>query len=188
MKMINPIDRTTWKEDKILLDKALSGEVLAVKQVIKMLSQDGFGIAWRMTSSITDAEELLQEAFIKLWEHGHQFSGESKLRTYFYTIVSRLCLDLKRKQKGIFIEDAVFDENLFESLPIDENLLENQQQIKASLEKLPVKQRFALILWAYHDNTSEEIAKILEMNKNSVDQLLYRAKQNLKIIFSGEHV
>jgi RNA polymerase sigma-70 factor, ECF subfamily len=167
--------------ERALLKSAVAGNSQASKEVIGLLSSPAYSLAWKMLGKKEDAEDVVQEAFIRLWKSADTFSGKSGLSTYFYTIVSHLCLDkIKSINKGFFEE---FDE--FEHHPIQEvewNLAEGiePEMVKRAINSLSAKQRMAMLMWAYQDMTAEQIGHALEMNKNSVDQLLYRAKLKLK--------
>jgi RNA polymerase sigma-70 factor (ECF subfamily) len=56
----------------------------------------------------------------------------------------------------------------------------HQETIHQALETLSCKQRMALVLWAFHDMTAVEIGQVMELKKNAVDQLLWRAKNALR--------
>jgi RNA polymerase sigma-70 factor (ECF subfamily) len=77
----------------------------------------------------------------------------------------------------------VFDE--LENLPaelvhVDFSDTFDSERISEAVRSLSVKQRMAILMWAYQDLTAAEIAKVMGMNKNGVDQLLFRAKLKLK--------
>lgn len=167
--------------ERALLKSAVAGNSQASKEVIRLLSSPAYSLAWKMLGKKEDAEDVVQEAFIRLWKSADTFSGKSGLSTYFYTIVSNLCLDrIKSVNKGFFEE---FDE--LEHYPIKEIEWSNgegisPESIQKAMNVLSSKQRMAMLMWAYQDMTAEQIGYALEMNKNSVDQLLYRAKLKLK--------
>jgi RNA polymerase sigma-70 factor (ECF subfamily) len=64
--------------------------------------------------------------------------------------------------------------------PFQIDLRLHQEIIQKSLAKLSSKQRMALVLWAFHDMTAADIGQVMDLNKNAVDQLLWRAKNSLK--------
>ena len=167
--------------EQALLKSAVAGDSQASKEVIRLLSSPAYSLAWKMLGKKEDAEDVVQEAFIRLWKGADAFSGKSGLATYFYTIVSNLCLDrIKSINKGFFEE---FDES--EHQPMKENewsIAEgvSSESIKKAMDVLSSKQRMAMLMWAYQDMTAEEVGLAMGMNKNSVDQLLYRAKLKLK--------
>ena len=167
--------------EQALLKSAVAGDSQASKEVIRLLSSPAYSLAWKMLGKKEDAEDVVQEAFIRLWKSADAFSGKSGLTTYFYTIVSNLCLDrIKSINKGFFEEFDEFDH--YPSQEIDWNHAEGiePEAVKMAMNSLSAKQRMAVLMWAYQDMTAEQIGRALEMNKNSVDQLLYRAKLKLK--------
>ena len=167
--------------EQALLKSAVAGNSQASKEVIRLLSSPAYSLAWKMLGKKEDAEDVVQEAFIRLWKGADRFSGKSGLSTYFYTIVSHLCLDrIKSINKGFFEEFDEFD--YYPTQEINWNHAEGIEpgSIKRAMNSLSAKQRMAMLMWAYQDMTAEQIGHALEMNKNSVDQLLYRAKLKLK--------
>ena len=168
--------------EQALLKGAVAGDFKASKEVIRLLSSPAYSLAWKMHGNKEDAEDVVQEAFIRLWKSADSFAGKSGLFTYFYAIVSNLCLDrIKSINKGFFEE---FDE--VEHQPIKEiewSIAEgvSPESIKKAMDVLSSKQRMAILMWAYQDMTAEEVGLAMGMNKNSVDQLLYRAKLKLKM-------
>ena len=167
--------------EQALLKRAVAGDSKASKEVIHLLSSPAYSLAWKMLGNKEDAEDVVQEAFIRLWKSADSFAGKSGLFTYFYAIVSNLCLDrIKSINKGFFEE---FDE--FEHYPMQEIDWNHAggiepESIKRAMNSLSAKQRMAMLLWAYQDLTAEQIGDVLGTSKNSVDQLLYRAKLKLR--------
>lgn len=167
--------------EQALLKSAVAGDPKASKEVIRLLSSPAYFLAWKMLGNKADAEDVVQEAFIRLWKAADAFSGKSALLTYFYSIVSNLCLDkLKSINKGFFEE---FDElEHYPKQSIDWSIGEeiDSEGIQKAMNVLSGKQRMAMLMWAYQDMTAEEVGRVMDMSKNSVDQLLYRAKLKLK--------
>ena len=135
--------------EQALLKSAVAGNSQAAKEVIHLLSSPAYSLAWKMLGKKEDAEDVVQEAFIRLWKSADTFSGKSGLSTYFYTIVSNLCLDrIKSINKGFFEE---FDE--FEHHPIQEiewSIGEgiDPESIQKAMNVLSGKQRMAMLMFA----------------------------------------
>lgn len=166
-----------WASEKNLLQDAVLGNVVATKELVNLLSADAIRLAWRLVGSSEKAEEIVQDAFMKLWVSYQQFSGDSSLKTYFYTIVKRCSYDVLKKDQHHW----ELDENIEEFAQISSSLeIDEEKHIKSMVHALPPKQRIAIVLWAYYDYSIEEIGQHLEMNANAVNQLLFRAKANLK--------
>ena len=189
--MLNPqwIDRLALSRahaDRDVLALALEGDKNAAKVIVKQLSPQAHALAWRMLGDSHQAQDAVQEAFVKLLQNG-RFNGTSSLSTYFYTIVSRVCLDRLRvaRHQPLTQED---DLELFdEELDPQRGLAQSQQSgmVQRALMALPARQRVALTLWAYQDASAQEIASVLAIDANAVHQLLHRAKINLKQLVGG---
>jgi len=167
--------------EQFLLKSAVAGDSQASKEVICLLSSPAYSLAWKMLGKKEDAEDVVQEAFIRLWKSADKFSAKSGLSTYFYTIVSNLCLDrIKSINQSFFEEFDEFDH--YSPQEIDWSLEEGiePERIKKAMNSLSSKQKMAMLMWTYQDMTAEQIGRTLDMNKNSVDQLLHRAKLKLK--------
>jgi RNA polymerase sigma-70 factor (ECF subfamily) len=170
---------STWASEKKLLLQAKKGEVDAAKSLMHLLLKPGHALAWRILRNQADAEEAVQEAVFQLWRSAGQFEGNSSLKTYFNTIVMRECHFLiKRRHEHEDID--VVSETLDGVAPFQIDLRLHQDIVHQGLEKLTRKHRMALVLWAFHDMTATEIGQVMDLNKNAVDQLLWRAKAALR--------
>jgi len=167
--------------ERALLKSAVAGNSQASKEVIGLLSSPAYSLAWKMLGNKEDAEDVVQEAFIRLWKSADSFTGASGLFTYFYSIVSNLCLDrIKIINKGFFEEFDEFEHQLIKDVDWSIGKGISPESVKKAMDVLSNKQRMAMLMWAYQDMTAEEVGLAMGMNKNSVDQLLYRAKLKLK--------
>lgn len=171
--------------DLALLASVRQGNAPAAKKLVQLLSPRAHALAWRMLGDAALAQDVVQEAFIKLLATD-SFQGEASVSTYFHTIVSRACLDRLRVARGtsVSLED---DMQLLETS--DEGASDPQRsrmqseqarQVQQALMSLKPRQRVALSLWAYQDATASDIANIMGLEINAVHQLLHRAKINLR--------
>jgi len=171
-----------------VLAAARGGDPRAARQLVASLSVAAHGLAWRMLGNTADAQDVVQEGFIKLLHS--PFRGESKLSTYFQTLVSRLCLDRLRASAdrpdiGGWDGDGDGDEAELskDPSPNPEQTLalhQSADQVQQALMHLQPRQRLALNLWAHHDASVADIAHTLDIQTNAAHQLLHRAKINLK--------
>ena len=172
-------DLSTWASERNLLRLAKRGQVEAARSLMSLLLKPGHALAWRILRNQADAEEVVQEAIFQLWRSADQFEGKSSLKTYFSKIVMRECHSFLR-QRNLYEDIDAINEISEEIAPFQIDLRLHQEIIQQSLEKLSSKQRMALVLWAFHDMTSEEIGIVMDLNKNAIDQLLWRAKASLR--------
>ena len=174
---LTALGKTTELE---VLEAARGGDPRAARQMVAALSEAAHGLAWRMLGNTADAQDVVQEGFIKLLNS--RFRGESKLATYFHTLIARLCLDRLRspgRAHEVWDEDHVTED----PSPNPEQTLalhQSADQVQQALMHLPPRQRLALNLWAHHDASVADIAHTLDIPSNAAHQLLHRAKINLK--------
>lgn len=168
--------------DQALLKRASAGDAKAARLLVERLSPRAYALAWRMLGNPSDAQDVVQEGFIRLFRL-QQFEGRSSLGTYFHTVVSRLCLDRLRSQPPQALDLDELDGQEADTRTTPHVRYEKSQtthQIQAALNQLPPRQRLAIALWAYQDASLPEIAQVLEIEPNAAHQLLHRAKSKLK--------
>jgi RNA polymerase sigma-70 factor (ECF subfamily) len=183
-------DPTAAAEDLALLTRAQQGDASAAKLLFRRLAPRAHALAWRMLGDAAQAEDVVQDALIKLLEV-RQFKGQARLSTYFHTMVSRACLTLCRSRQPVQFDSELADDHA-DDLQVsgpEVALAQGQQAdwIQAGLLALPPRQRLAISLWAYHDLSAADIAQVLQVDRNAADQLLHRAKTNLKKRWEHDH-
>ena len=176
-----------WQADARLLKRASQGDQEAARRLVKQLSPKAHALAWRMMADSSEAEDVVQEAFIKLLGQS-AYAGRSALATYFYTVVARLCLDRlrSRPQAPLNIDDLAEVTGNEQDSPA--HAYDQQQSalgVQQALQQLNPRQRLAVSLWAYQDADAKEIAAVLDIDTNAAHQLLHRAKLNLKKLMNG---
>ena len=171
------------QSDATCFSEALEGDSKAARQLIANLSPKAHALAWRVLGESTEAEDIVQAAFIKLFET-KQYDGKSALSTYLHTIVTRLCFDKLRSSSSHKLDYGFESDELLtddELNPIES--LEKKQSdsnVQHAMLFLNARQRAALALWAYHDASIPEIAKATGIEVNAAHQLLHRAKINFR--------
>jgi len=149
-------------------------------------------LIYRFVGDRTQAKDLAQEVFIRVWQAAKTYRPEAKFTTWIYRITANLCFnELKsaRRKKWFSFnrsdEDGkhTFEETLSDSGPSAEDLLlekERSRQIYDALQSLPENQRMAVILKRYDDLSYEEIARVIGCSVPAVESLLVRAKRTLQ--------
>ena len=149
-------------------------------------------LIYRFIGDRTQAKDLAQEVFIRVWQAAKTYKSEAKFTTWLYRITANLCLnELKsaRRKKWFSFnrsdEDGkhTFEETLSDTAPSSEDLLlqkERSRQISNALQSLPENQRMALILKRYDDLSYQEIAQVIGCSVSAVESLLVRAKRTLQ--------
>ena len=173
----------SWRDDASLLKRATSGDRAAAATLVQRLMAPAHALAWRMTGNTTAAEDIVQEAFIRLWQTAGRWEPRASVGTFFTRIVINLCYDHHRAH---FAEPAVAAAELPEAEDPSADVLEqlaakqSRGEIRAALYRLSPRHRAVLIMWAYSDMDVRDIAAALELSQNAVHQLLYRARAALR--------
>ncbi len=171
--------------DKELMIRVKKSDHDAFSLLVERHTNRFFKAAYRMYPNVEAAEDIVQEAFLKLWANPSMWnSGKSaKFTTWFYRVVVNLAIDYIRKNKnskGFGALDRIID-----NASSQEEVLEDKQK-RALLENaicsLPERQKIALNLCFYEGLSNKDAAYIMDVKVKALESLLMRAKRSLKDI------
>jgi len=146
----------------------------------------------RMLQDRALAEDLAQEAFLRVYEARHRYEPEAKFTTWLYRIATNLALNAIRDRKGTTTpansegEGREGDSEVAwipDSRPTMEQRLiasDRERVIREAVEALPTNQRAAVVLHKYQEVDYRQIARILGVSESAVKSLLFRAYENLR--------
>ena len=140
--------------------------------------------AERMLGSRQDAEDIAQETCLKIWRNPESWKQQSKFSTWLYRVIVNACIDHKRKVIPFAnVELEVLHDH---AAAVDEVLMTRQKadHMQQMLQQLPHRQRAALVLSYYEELSNHQAADALGINVLAVQQLLFRARQNLKLLLT----
>jgi RNA polymerase sigma factor (sigma-70 family) len=178
--------------DQQLLELLAKGNELAFKQLYDRYSAKVYNTLLSYTKNAEDAEELLQDVFLTIYNSAASYRSESKVSTWVYRVSVNKSLDFLRKKNsqkrfGIFSslyrKDSV--EILYESVDFAHPgvKLENQEDAKLLfkvIDGLSENQKTAFILTQIEDLPQQEVAEIMKITRKAVESLVQRSKANLK--------
>ena len=138
------------------------------------------GLARRILGNAAEAEDVAQEAFMRVWTHAPRWQPLAQFRTWLTRVVINLCLDRKRRAPWVELETAgeIADPARDAGEKAEDD--ERERMLAAAIEKLPVRQRSAIVLTYGDGMTNAQVAEILDTSVSAVETLLVRAKQNLR--------
>lgn len=150
--------------------------------IVKRYTARYYALAYRTLFNKTEAEEIVQEAFLKLW-HRPEAWDKAKgalFSTWFYRVVANMCIDRNRKKKPVLAEDI--DLAPAHESSAEDALYRREQRrlVNALILELPETQRMALNLCFYEGLTNQEAADIMGLNLKALQSLIIRAKSTLK--------
>ncbi|MEO1492558.1 MAG: RNA polymerase sigma factor [Pseudomonadota bacterium] len=167
--------------DAVLLARFAGGDQSAARALTDQLLPGALRQAWRMLGDQAEAEDVAQEAMLRLWKQAADWrAGEAKVSTWLYRVVHNLCIDRIRKRRPqVPVEDAP------EPVDPDPSVLERMAETETSraiadaIKTLPERQRQALILRHFEGLSNPEIGDALECSVEAVESLLARARRQL---------
>ncbi len=138
------------------------------------------GLARRILGNAAEAEDVAQEAFMRVWTHAPRWQPLAQFRTWLTRVVINLCLDRKRRAPWVGLETAgdIADPERGAGEKAEDD--ERERMLAAAIEKLPVRQRSAIVLTYGDGRSNAQVAEILDTSVSAVETLLVRAKQNLR--------
>lgn len=169
-------------DDETLLHRIRKGQHDAFSELVYRHAKRFYAIAYRILHNKNEAEDMVQEAFLKLWDKPELWdkTRQAKFTTWFYKIVTNLCLDHNKKKKPVPLPQ---DLQIIDGSPKGDDVLE-QRQKQAMLEnfirQLPERQQLALNLCFYEGLSNKEAAEILDIKVKALQSLIIRAKTTLR--------
>ena len=156
---------------------------ISFKNDVLPLKDKLFRLALRITSNREEAEDIVQDTLIKLWNQRDEWSAIQNMETYSMTVCRNLALDSlnKRERQNISLDETVHDQPDI-SRTQDEALIRQQQMdsIQAIIQQLPEKQRTIILLRDIEEKSYQEIADIMGVSLSDVKVNLFRARQTVK--------
>ncbi|MCM8821743.1 MAG: sigma-70 family RNA polymerase sigma factor [Candidatus Omnitrophica bacterium] len=161
------------------------------EQIYKKYANMLYRTAYRMVKNDADALDIVQEAFIRIYNGFDRFRNQANIQTWMYRIVMNLCYDhFRRRKKVSFVsEQEIFDpdgnqeslagDNINEFADLEEQRKKNLQK---ALELLTLRQRTVFNLRIYEEFSYEEIARIMKVKIGTAKATFFQAVEKLKII------
>lgn len=167
-----------------LAEACRRGDRRAQRAVWKRYKNRMFGVCMRFAASRQEAEDLLQEAFIRVFNDIGQYRGEGSLEGWIRRITVRTALQYLQKQKRCIIEELDEAQWEFALQAADEALAEADEdepgRLVLLLQNLPPGFRAVLNLYVLEERTHEDIARTLGISVGTSKSQLHRAKEHLR--------
>lgn len=181
--------------DRAAVDEVLSGKHESFRVLVDRHSRKVFGLAYRMTGNEHDADEVVQETFLRCYKRLDSFEARSTFSTWLYRIASNCALDLlaKRKQDKTHIvesdareEDANPEERTLDYAspqPGPERMLlstELRERVASAMKRLTDVERTAFVLRHFEGRSITEIGAVLKVREEAVKNTIFRAVKKMR--------
>ncbi len=156
------------------------GDLEAFEQLVLRHQNEAWRVAYRYTGDPAEAEDLAQNTFLKVLAVAPQYKPSATFRTYFFRILTRLCIDHGRKKRPILTETLP---DLTDESPNPAQQASQAERailIQTALDALPADYRMAVVLRYFEGLSGAEMAAAMGRSVKAVERLLARAKAMLK--------
>lgn len=170
---------------------ARNGDRRAFEELVELYKDRIYHLAYRMLGRVGDAEDVVQETFLRVYMNLDRYDENQKFSTWIYRIGTNLCIDRLRKRKPSYSLDAEMPDaegtDWYSALPSDQDtpeeelvLSETQQQIREAIDTLPEKYKSVVVLRYLHDMSLQEIGDVLNMPVTTVKTRVHRGREYLR--------
>jgi RNA polymerase sigma-70 factor (ECF subfamily) len=183
------VERTGQTTDLTgLVRLAKSGQVAAVEQLVDGYAPRLYGLLYRMTGSATDAEDLLQETYIKMLRGLGNYEENGRFEPWLFSIAANLARDwLRRQGRSLATKAASTEEEVELAIPLEETevehrlvLAEQTDQLQRALAQLSAAEREVVTLRFFSDLSFKEIATVLKVPLGTALARAHRALKHLR--------
>jgi len=179
-------------EERVLVRHAQEGDLRAFDELVRRFQERVYATVYHMTANHEDANDLVQEAFLKAYRALKSFKGDSSFFTWVYRIAVNKTINFLKQRKnrsGMSLNDVDFNAEhdpdlvalVSEKTPRRElGLIELQEKLNAGMQKLSDIHRLVVTLHDVQGLSHEEISKIMDCNTGTVRSRLFYARQQLQ--------
>ena len=179
-------------EEKLIIDRCKRGEQAAFDVLIRAYEKRVYNLAYRLSGSYDDANDISVDAFIRIYQAIKLFRGEANFSTWLFRIVTNIYLDRRKRARNkqhlsleeyIELEENSVARQIESPLPTPDRVAEARERtdpLQAIINTLPDYQRAMIVLYHTEGKSYEEIAAIMALPLGTVKSRLNRARLVLR--------
>jgi len=171
--------------DEALMARVARGDERAFQVLARRHLPAMLGLARRILRNAAEAEDVAQEALMRVWTHAPRWRPLALFRTWLTRVVVNLCLDRKRRAPWVELDAAGEIVDPAPGAADKAEPDERERMVAAAIDNLPARQRSAIVLTYGEGMSNAEVAEILDTSVSAVETLLVRGKQNLRHALSN---
>jgi RNA polymerase sigma-70 factor (ECF subfamily) len=168
--------------DDMLMEQVAEGNAAAFEVLARRHLRRALAIAQGVVGNPNDADEIAQEAFMRVWQYADRWTpGRARFTTWLHRIVLNLSLDRRRKPQWVAMEAAgeLSDDGVRPTIEMIAQK-EHQRAVALALETIPPRQRAAITLFYFDGMSGKAAAEAMEISVSAFEQLLLRARRAVK--------
>jgi RNA polymerase sigma-70 factor (ECF subfamily) len=179
-------------DEKQLIERCKLGDTAAFNDLILRYEKQVYNLAYRLTGSYDDANDVASDTFVRIFNSIGRFRGDSAFSTWLYRIVTNEYLDARKRRSAhpnlsleeyMELEEGSMERQVEDPSPgphVSVEAGERHQMLMKAIERLPDFQRIIIVLYHIQELPYEEIAEILKMPLGTVKSRLNRARRALR--------
>lgn len=177
------------KDEKYYITRILDGEMEYFSMLLQHYSHPLYSLIVQIVGCREDAEEVLQDVFLKAFRHLNHYKGECKFSTWLYRIAYNTAISAIRKKK---LEFLYIEERMINNVP-DESLdrlivaMDNEDQasrLSEAIDQLNGEEKALIALFYYEEKSLEEISQVFSMSANCVKVRLHRTRKKIYLLMN----
>ncbi len=168
------------KTDAALMKLVAGGDTAAFHQLVNEHAPRAYRLSYRMLGDASLAEDMVQEACLRLWRQSECWRPDARVTTWLYRVVHNLCIDeLRGRQR---LSDAAVPEqpDSAENAMTVKHRGQVIERVNKAIETLPVRQRVAVTLVHNQEMGNIEAAEVMGVTVNALESLLVRGRRSLR--------
>lgn len=179
------------KDEIYYITRILDGETEYFSVLLDRYSRPLYSLIVQIVGCPEDAEELLQDVFLKAYRNLSGYKRESKLSTWLYRIAYNVAISAtrKKKQEFLYIEESTInnvpDEKAHEVI----DLAGDEEQINrlvSAIDHLSGEEKALITLFYYEDKSIEEISEVMKLSVSNVKVRLHRTRKKIYVLMNGK--
>ena len=177
------------ESDDALMARVAARDADALRLLADRHADIPWRIAYRMLNDAAEAEDVAQDALLRLWQYAERWqAGGPGVAAWLTRVSTNACLDRIRRRR--FVGDDAVPERADESPLADEKIEQDdvRSAVATCIEALPDRQRAAIVLTYYEERQNRMAADILAMQIKAFESLLFRARASLRDCVEGKGV
>ena len=188
---------TVSAEEKALIERCKRGDLAAFNDLVRKYEKQVYNFAYRLTSNYDDANDVAQDAFLRVFNAIGSFRGDASFSTWLFRITTNVFLDERKRSKAhphssldeyLELDETSVARQIEDPSPTPDAVLEENERaqiLQSAIGDLPEYQRAMVMLYHGQQKSYEEIAEIMDLPIGTVKSRLNRARLALKEKLSG---
>ena len=184
-------------EEKALIERCKRGDLAAFNDLVRKYEKQVYNFAYRLTGNYDDANDVAQDAFLRVFNAIGTFRGDASFSTWLFRITTNVFLDERKRAKAhpqasldeyLELGESSVTRQIEDPSPTPDAVMEQSERaefLRSAIGELPEYQRAMVTLYHSEQKSYEEIAEIMDLPIGTVKSRLNRARLALKEKLSG---